>query len=235
MLVHRSILLSFLMLCLPAVNAAILENGDFSTCDFSGWERDTDGAGNVSLGNDFSIAGSAPSCEAVISVDYTDTEAFFANTLFQFLDFSSAGSGPFTLSMDIEVDSELTESDNNFVADYFAVSFFDGINFYDNTGSIGTLFEANINGFASYTLSFLLDASLTSLSNLSLDFQLLLGADDDGITDLGGSTLRVNNVSITENSVAVSAPSAAILMIMGLAGALCARASRAKRLGNQRS
>ena len=123
MLVYRSILLSFLMLCLPAANAVILENGDFSTCDFSGWERDTDGAGNYSLGNDFSINGTAPSCEAVINVDYTDTEAFFGNTLFQFLDFSSAGGGPLTLSMDIEVNSELTDTDNNFVADYFIISF----------------------------------------------------------------------------------------------------------------
>ena len=106
MLVYRSILLSLLMLYLPAVNAAILENGDFSTCNFAGWERDTDGAGVIASGNDFSINGTAPSCEAVISVDYTDTEAFFANTLFQFLDFSSAGSGPLTLSMDIEVNSE---------------------------------------------------------------------------------------------------------------------------------
>ena len=235
MLVYRSILLSLLMLYLPAVNAAILENGDFSTCNFAGWERDTDGAGVIASGNDFSINGTAPSCEAVISVDYTDTEAFFANTLFQFLDFSSAGSGPLTLSMDIEVNSELTDTDNNFVADYFIISFYDGVDTYDNTGPNQRLFEADINGLASYTLSFLLDASLTSLPNLSLDFQLLLGADDDGFTDLGGSTLRVNNVSITENSVSVPEPSGAILMIVGLAAAFGARVSREKQLSGQRS
>ena len=234
MLVYRSILLSLLMLYLPAVNAAILENGDFSTCNFAGWERDTDGAGVIASGNDFSINGTAPSCEAVISVDYTDTEAFFANTLFQFLDFSSAGSGPLTLSMDIEVNSELSDIDNSFIADYFVISFFDGINFYSNTGSTGSLFEADINGLASYTLSFLLEPSLTSISNLSLDFQLLLGADDDGFTDLGGSTLRINNVSITENRVPVPAPSGVILMMISLA-ALGARTSRGKQLGWQRS
>lgn len=88
----RSTAVFILTLLSLNANASLIQNGNFDTCDYTGWEKDTDGLGDVSLGNDFEMGGIPTHCRAQLNVDYFDaagdpfgfpvSEAFFANTLF---------------------------------------------------------------------------------------------------------------------------------------------------------
>ena len=74
----------------------------------------------------------------------------------------------------------------------------------------------------------MLDETLSAFTNLSLEFQLLIGFDEFG-SDFGGSFLQVDNVSITavgDDNIAVSAPSQALLFGLGLAGLVFANRQR---------
>lgn len=94
------------------VQAAIITNGDFAGCDFSGWSLDTDGWGDLSSTADFAIASENGRCRAAINVDYFEVEgdattpalgqALFANTLYQTLDFSGL-TGFFDVLIDVSV------------------------------------------------------------------------------------------------------------------------------------
>ena len=218
-----------------SANAII--NGDFATCDFSGWQKDTDGFGDVSVLNDFTIV-SSPDCAASINVDYgdTNTEAYFANTLYQELDFTAASDSTFLLTMDFMVESELGSVDPNFIADYFIVGLFDGIgSYYDHTGALGFLVaDTYINGSESFSLSFNLDNWFVNQTGWSLDFQLNLGADLFGDTDQAGSSLIINNVSLTEvPSQAVSAPGTVSVFALGLLGLMLRRKAGVMTLVNR--
>ncbi|GAA0370723.1 hypothetical protein GCM10009092_38790 [Bowmanella denitrificans] len=202
------------ILASPQSLAALINNGDFASCDLSGWQTDTDGASGGA--NDFSIEGSAPNCSAGIHVDAANTDVFFANTLYQALDFT--GMGLLKLSLDFSVDSELTSQDNGFVADYFAIGLGDGSGaLFDQFGLPGSLsLPTDINGAADFSLSWLIDASLLSQPNWTLEFQVLVGADSNGFTDLGRSSLLVHQVSLEALSNQVPEPVSLILMLAGL-------------------
>ncbi len=205
-------------------------NGDFGTCDFTGWQKDTDGFGDVSTGDDFSIVNNAGDCSAAINVDRFNPigdplgtpidEAFFANTLFQELDFSAAASSTFLLEMDFSVDSQLTSADPFFIADFFSVSLHDGAgNFFDETGSLGFLFDTtDIDGFSNQVLSFEIDNSFVNQTGWLLEFQLGIGVDNFGFTDAFGSSLLLNSVSLTEVTNVVSEPNLSWLFSLGLIG-----------------
>lgn len=206
--------------------ATAIINGDFATCDYTGWQTDTDGG--LSAANDFTIVGSSPNCAASINVDYQNTEAFIANTLYQQLDFSAASDSTFLLTFDLMVESELTSLDQDFIADYFIVGLFDGLgDYYDHTGTLGFLVaDTAVNGSNSLSLSFNLDNWFVNQTGWSLDFQLILGADNNSFTDFGGSSLIVNNVSLSEvPSQAVAAPSTVSVFALGLLGLMLRRKS----------
>lgn len=210
--------------------ASAIINGDFATCDYSGWQKDTDGFGDVSASDDFTMVGSSPNCAASINVDYQNTEAFLANTLYQQLDFSAANDSTFLLTMEFDVNSVFSDVDAGFIADYFVIGLFDGLgSYYDETGALGFLVaDTDINGSDSYSLSFNLDNWFVNQTGWSLDFQLNLGADFDGNTDFGGSSLIINNVSLTEvPSQAVSAPGTVSVFALGLLGLMLRRKSAA--------
>lgn len=206
----------------PQSFAAMITNGDFSSCDFSAWSKDTDGFGDVSSQNDFAINGSFPDCRAAINAEYADTEVFFANTLFQEMDLSATPGNALKLSFDIALSSELTSADSGFVADYMLVGLNDGLgNYYNQEGLLGTLFAADIDGAASYSLSFMLDPSFANKSGWFLDFQLNIGADNEGQTDLAGSSLYIDNVTLEE--MAVPAPPILALFAISLGGIFARR------------
>lgn len=199
--------------------ATAIVNGDFSSCDYSGWQKDTDGFGDVSVRDDFTMVGSSPNCAASINVDYGNTEAFFANTLYQELDFTAAINSTFLLSMDFMVDSEFTGLDPD-TADYFTIALNDGLgNYHNEYGALGFLVAGTIDGAESFNLSFMLDNSFVNQTAWFLDFQLSLGADNSGFTDFVGSSLILNNVSLSEiPSRAVPAPSSVVLLALGFVG-----------------
>ena len=114
--------LTLLTLCLASSHTfgAAIVNGDFSSGDYSGWQKDTDGFGDVSLGNDFSMVNNAGDWSASINVDHFDPagvstgspidEAFYANTLYQGLDFTAAADSTFSLEIDFSVGSEINSN-----------------------------------------------------------------------------------------------------------------------------
>ena len=127
----RLVELLFLVLLTTSVNASIISNGNFGDCNFTGWKLDTDGLGDISTGQDFHIAGTSPSCLAVIEADHFSIagdpfsialdETWFANTLYQELDFSSFTNSEFSLSIDYSVESERNSNHDGFIADYFFI------------------------------------------------------------------------------------------------------------------
>ena len=220
-MIFRKLVYLTLACCISSQSlATAIVNGDFSSCDYSGWQTDTDGG--VSTANDFTIVGSSPTCAASINVDYQDTEAFIANTLYQQLDFSAASDSTFLLTMDFMVDSEFSSLVPDFIADYFAIGLVDGDGkFHDESGGLGFLAAGIIDGVESFNLSFELDNTFVNKTGWTLDFQLLLGADDDGFTDFGGSSLILNDVSLKEvRQQAVPAPATISFFAIGLIGLL---------------
>lgn len=222
--------LTLLTLCIASSNTfgGAIVNGDFSSCDYSGWQKDTDGFGDVSVGNDFSIVNNAGDCSASINVDHFDPagdftgspidEAWFANTLFQELDFTGAADSTFSLEIDFAVNSEIDSNDFAFIADYFLVGLNDGNgNYFDETGGLGFLnAPTDIDGAFSQVLSFELDNFFVNQGGWFLDFQLNIGVDDFGFSDAFGSTFLLNSVSLTENKSQSVVPEPAALSLLSL-------------------
>ncbi|MBU3002479.1 PEP-CTERM sorting domain-containing protein [Paraglaciecola arctica] len=226
--------LSLLTLCLASTNTfgGAIVNGDFSSCNYSGWQKDTDGFGELPAGNDFGMVNNAGNCSATLNVDHFDPagdatgapldQAWFANTLFQELDLSGAADSTFSLQIDFAVDSESNSNEIGFIADYFLIGLNDGAgNYYDQTGGLGFLYApTDVDGAFSQVLSFELDNSFVNQGGWFLDFQLNVGVDDFSLTDAFGSTLFLNSVSLTENKIQsdVPEPTALSLLSLGLLG-----------------
>ena len=225
--------LTLLTLCIASSNTfgAAIVNGDFSSCDYFGWQKDTDGFGDVSVGNDFSMVNNAGDCSASLNVDHFDPagdftgtaidEAYFGNTLFQELDFSAAADSTFLLEIDFSVDSEITSNDFGFISDYFLIGLNDGSgDYYDQTAGLGFLYApTDIDGTFSQVLTFELDNSFVNQGGWFLDFQLNIGVDNLGFSDAFGSTFLLNSVSLmeVENNV-VPEPASLSLLSLGLLG-----------------
>ncbi|GAC13199.1 hypothetical protein [Aliiglaciecola lipolytica] len=230
----KPIKMALLVLAISSMNApaAIISNGDFSSCNYNGWQKDTDGFGDVSLGNDFAIKNDAGNCAAVINVDHFDVpgdsgsfaidEAFFANTLYQELDLSADLGSTLWLDIQFSVDSEVTSANANFVADYFLIGLNDGLgNYYDHTGALGFLIgPSEINGAASQSVSFELDSSFANQNGWFLDFQLNVGIDDFALADAYGSSFIIDNISLKDvnPNVDVNEPSGLWLCSLALLG-----------------
>ncbi|MFC4698737.1 hypothetical protein ACFO4O_01000 [Glaciecola siphonariae] len=245
--VSRTLLLASIMAIsialLPQANANLIQNGNFESCDFTDWSKDTDGFGDVSTGTDFRIDRSVNDCRAVLNVDEFDiagdplstpaSEAFFANTLFQELDFSGNADAEFELSFSLESSSQILSDDPSFIADEFLVLLNDGNgNSYNAQGDLGG-FLVNpmpIDGLFQNTYTFLLDSFFTNTSGWFLDFQLAIGWDGStGLSDGFASSLFVSNVSLLDVSkdvVDASAPSVFILVSFVMALTAVARPSR---------
>ena len=205
---------------LPSAQAAMISNGNFAeSCSLDGWQKDTDGFGDLG-GNDFTVTGTNPNCEASVHADYQDTQVFFANTLFQELDLTGDADSRFLLTLDFSVNSELTSRDSGFIADYFAIGLNDGSgNYFSETGLPGYLVApAAIDGYSAFTLSFELDRAFANQSGWFLDFQLGIGANLDGDSDLGCSTLALRQVSLTAMAAQVPEPVTLGLFALALAG-----------------
>ncbi|QJR82531.1 hypothetical protein CA267_018110 [Alteromonas pelagimontana] len=210
-----------LAFCSASGTAAMIENGDFSTCDLTSWQTDSDGAaGNPA---DFTVTGAAPNCAANIYIDNTDA---MANTLYQNLDLTASADSQLWLNYDFSVNSELTDQ-APLTADYFAVYLNDGSGMtYDYTGNLGTFFGApDINGEASYTGAFLLDDSFKNQTGWSIEFQLLSNVD------MSPAWMTINSVSLNEVTADVSAPATFSIASLGLFLLGARRMNRSSKAG----
>ena len=208
--------------------AGTIQNGNFSTCDFSGWQKDTDGVGDISAGNDFYIDGSGSNCRAAIEVDFFDTagdpystpldDAWLVNTLSQELDFTGGAGSVFQLNLDFEVISEASSQAPSFIPDSFLIGIHDGLgNYYDADGAFGFLVSStDIDGIYANNLTFELDSSFTNTSGWFLEFQLYVGANSFDEVDGFGSTLFINNASLAEQPVDVPEPSTLIIFSLAM-------------------
>lgn len=229
----RTISFALATLLTIAAHAGTITNGGFSSCDYSGWGKDTDGAGDISLGNDFEIDAQGSNCRVAINVDYFDpagdpfgtpiSEAWFANTLYQELDLAGNADSTWALTIEFEVRSEETSQDPLFVSDYFLFGLNDGLgNYYDQAGALGFLVDpTDIDGSFTDSLTFELDNSFTNMSGWFLDAQLNVGVDLFGMPDGFGSTLYINEVTLVEvktPAIDVPEPSTLALFALGLLG-----------------
>jgi len=219
--IKKIALLGMFIFSAPQALGAVITNGNFSdSCNLSGWNQDTDGFGDT--GNaDFAINGSAPGCTADVNVgDWSTSPAFVGNTLSQTLDLTGADDSTFLLSMDFSVDSMLTSIDPDFFADILT------INLTGTAGFPDIMFETQIDGFADYSLDFVLDSSFANDEFWDLEFVMLDGFDSFG------STLSIRNVSLTEMLAPVNdvpEPTSLAIFALGFAG-LIARRKHANEL-----
>ena len=153
--------LTLLTLCLASSNTfgAAIVNGDFSSCDYFGWQKDTDG---LDVGDKiYGRINNAGDCSAEINIDHFSTpgdvfsspidDAWFANSLSQELDLTAAVDSTFSLEIDFSVDSEVDSSNPDFFADYFLIGLSDGIDLFNGDGLLGSFYEADIDGFLNYS------------------------------------------------------------------------------------
>lgn len=230
--------LSFAALLTLSANASanLISNGDFSTCDFTGWNKDTDGFGDISYGNDFEIDSARGGCRAAINVDYFDpigdpfgipvSEAWFANTLFQELDFTGNTDSTFELTISYEASAEGGYTEPSFIPDYFLIGLNDGAgNYYNENGNLGFLIgPTDIDGAFRNEVTFNIDSSFANQTGWFLDFQVDIGWDGDtGYSDAFGSTLYINSVEMAEvvtETKRVTSPPTLYLLLIVLAGAI---------------
>jgi hypothetical protein len=226
--------LPILLTSLFCVNtqANIVTNGDLSSCDYSSWSKDTDGGGDFSFGNDFTINNYGTGCRAEINIDYFNTpgdinsafvsEAWFANTLTHELNFTGDIGSTWALTVNFGGQVQGDDSNVGFIADSFALGLMGSSgDYYNETGGQGTLADGALNNAFDNTLTFTLDQSFTNTSGWSFDAQLFVNTNISGISDGYGSTLYVDELSLVEivaEVAEVPTPSVGIFALLSIAG-----------------
>lgn len=200
-----------LMLCAPLAQANII-NGDFASCDFSGWQQDSDGLGSPENTTDFTIENNAGNCSAIILVDDgASASAMFVNTLFTELDLTASPTDTMTLSFDWAFSG--TDGDPVF-GDYFSV-FLSGPDggIFGRDGQPGFLIEP-VSSYGSDSFSTIIDPTLYNSVGWTLEFQVFdaFSPTDDALF----SVLNIDNVQLSTQGVDVSAPATGILMSLSL-------------------
>lgn len=195
--------------------AGLITNGDFATCDLSGWQTDSFTAGSPGYDTDFSVSDNAGDCSADIHIDYFDTNEFLVNTLYTDIDLSVADGFGLTLSFDWMFSGE-EEGWDPFGRDYWSVGLGDGSGLlFGADGQAGSVFQGF--DYDNGTVNIDLDPSLFNLSGWTLEFQLFAGFDVNFL----GSTLNIDNVQLNQFELPVAQvpePSPFALIFAGLFG-----------------
>ncbi|MGJ8691646.1 MAG: PEP-CTERM sorting domain-containing protein [Thalassotalea sp.] len=199
----------FAVACLASINAqaSVITNGDFDN-DFSGWNKySIDGSFNtVAGGSEFQIDNG----RASVGID----PFALGSILSQDIDFNGDIGSIFTLSFDIEVETNFDDSSGDW-SDILTVGLSDGSpGYYDAAGDASPLFSYEITENFSQSFSFDLANSYTNTSGWSLDFQL-------DAWNFFGSTLFIDNVSLVEIPAQVEEvpePSTLAVFALGLLG-----------------
>ena len=191
---------------------AAIVNGDFATCDLSGWDT-SDDIGDPNLA-DFSVDGVAPDCAATMTIDDPNSLAV-SNSLFQALDLTAAAGNDLVMSFDFSISTLLTDpltTGGAFYSVFFVNSTGDNV---AQTGLVGEIFNGEILGDESFSETFVLDQSFINASDWSIEFQIV-----SSFLFAESSSLTVNSVSLLERSVNVSAPASISFVVLSMF-ALC--------------
>lgn len=200
----RALLLLMTLGCASPVNAGLILNGDFTTGDSSSWQTDTDGT-----------PGSAPDFIfttgfATLNIDYQDTQAWFANTLFQQVTLKEPSALGWFFQFTYAFDGE----ENGWPQsgrDGFSVYLGDGSGrAFDGQGKPGHLFS--LMKYGQDTVSFLLSPEWWTSGGFSIEFQLFAGADINGL----GSHLILSDIQLTPQVSSVPSSSSIGLFVSGL-------------------
>ncbi len=200
---------------------ALVINGDFGTGDFSGWTLDTDGLPGTA--NDFHIVGTPGGYQAEIRADYWSrpgdltsaplNDVFVANTLYQELDTDLSPGAMMRLTFDWVFTGEDSDAVSG---DVFSVALNDGLgNLYGPSGAPGYLINPQ-RVYGSGSFKAVLDSvAFANTSGWLLEFQLLVGADGNGLPNGLGSNARIANVALAE-FVGMPVPASALLLAFGI-------------------
>ncbi|MCW8092182.1 hypothetical protein [Alteromonas sp. ASW11-130] len=186
-------------------NAASILNGDFETCDFTGWNlASTD---NPIPTGDFTMSNTPNGCAATVKID---ASLAIANILYQEVDFSVAADSALRLTLDFSVDTTQPRLDIG-TADYFDIYFNDGAgNLYDHTGELGGMYNSmDITGADSFRHSFRLDEMFNNHTGWFLEFQINSNFDELA------SSITINEVQLFDVSN-VDTPPTLPLLLSGL-------------------
>jgi hypothetical protein len=207
----RALVFGAALLISAQANANFITNGDFQTCNFSGWSLDTDGFGEPADTSDFSIVDNAGQCSAMLGTDNLFPDGI-SNSLFTQLDLSGVADG---VVLDLSFDWLFSGSDlqTDDFSDAFSVVLNNGVDF-----------ELLLFGFESGSGTFTAQLD-NSYDGFFLDFALMPGFNLESFS----STLTIDNVSLVE-STDVSTPQTSILLAFGL-GMIALRRSHTKKQG----
>lgn len=212
-------------ICLLLLSAAIslnatagmITNGDFQTCDLTGWQTDSFSVGSPGYDTDFVVANDAGDCSAQVSIDYFDTQEFFVNTLFTDLDLTASEGMGLQLSFDWSFLGE-EQGWDPLGRDYWFAALGDGSGlYYGADGEFGQLLEGFDYDSQSFNVD--LDSSFYNTAGWTLEFQLLAGFDVNFL----GSTLQIDNVQLNSYKLPVEQvpePSTIAIFILGSLGLL---------------
>ncbi|GFD88276.1 hypothetical protein KUL152_05020 [Tenacibaculum sp. KUL152] len=191
-------LVAFAALFLSAqANANFITNGDFQTCDFSGWSLDSDGVGAPADTSDFAIVDNAGQCSAQLSTNNLIPDGI-SNSLFTQLNLSGVANGK---KLDLSFDWLFSGFDLQ--SDDFSDAFFVLLN---NGIDVETLLFGYEGG--SGTFSTQIDSTY---DGYYLEFMLEPGYNIESFS----STFTFDNVSLTK-SADVPAPQTSLLLALGL-------------------
>jgi hypothetical protein len=201
--------------------AAAIVNGDFATCDLTGWET-ADDFGDANL-DDFSVNGLAPDCAATITIDDANSMAI-SNSLLSELDLSVAAGNSLDIRFDFSVGSLLSDILTEGGAGFSMFFINENImgSQFDHTGQLGEIFNQEILGAESFLQTFTIDESFYNTSGWTLEIQL-----GSSFRFEESSSLTLNSVSLLERSIDVSAPASFSLVFLSfLAISLYSRNSK---------
>ncbi|WP_240920022.1 hypothetical protein [Paraglaciecola sp. 20A4] len=215
--------LIFLCLLLAAhAQAALVTNGNFQSCDFTGWANYTDGMNHTDPNADFAIINNAGACQGQINIDVASgASAFYANTLSTEMDFTSGSNAHLWLSFDWLFSGF---DDGSSLADVFFVNFTNNLGDITGADASPGFLLGPTSTYGAGTYSVMLDNRFINQSGWFLDFNLEGGFTPDSFS----STLLIDNVTLRSIPTNVPVPPMLALILLG-AAALFKRSKQSNR------
>lgn len=213
----------------PQSSANLIKNGSFDTCNYNHWQQEIDFASAPSNTSEFKQSPQTNGCQAVLRSDYNDTSTSELVSLSQSFQFNSGLD--YKLSFDLAATTDAISFGQNINEDHFEsvnIGLAQNGIFYNENASLGPLIKNWVISENKSATRFIFNLSADDFiainkDSWSLVFLLQRGKVNGSVSDNAGSSLLIDNVSLTANSlVTVNEPKplgifVASLIIMVLA------------------